>query len=761
MSVGKYGLILGFILLSVFIQAENINLLSESLPGLGAATTFCDYGDYGLFVGGYHHLAIIDYNDPSGMPVAVFDIPNNYYKSYDVLRYANHAYLFIQESMFILSLEDLLHPRLVAEIDLHARRRACLIQDNVLYIASFSGSLTSYSLNNPEYLINLDTLSIPDFNYESMFAGDGFIACQGDSLYIVDSSNPSDLRLAGSIAYTDSFPDNPNSQAAALGQYLVINSLNQLYVFDLADPYNPNQISSFVLPCDDLIYKTHVHDNVLWSIYLDGNFETNQIGLISIDLGNPSSPVVCQKQQLGEDWVVINASQLLRASGNRVALFYPTYLPQGIRTGLLNGSSCELSYIQIRYGSMNKMVATDDWIVGLNPLINILDYKPDNTLFSKRQIIPESYFCDVLQIKGDLLFYAYTYLYNEDQYSYAPTLDIYDLQSGTRLSSFPLPVEQGGEFPPTPKRIEFYNNYALLCNGLGGLICFDISNPANPVQVFRIWDPFYAAQDVAVRGTELWLGTYMNMYGGWLRHYDISNFASPVHDFDVFLDGRYPSELLLSGDYLYLKSSGLISCFHLGESEIISQQDFGLSGTDMENLLPFGKGLLVGGDIRMWVLSLESPISLMGVGTQQLQMVYPDYPEDPNYYPNAFYAVQGDRILVANGHYVKCFDASLAATMCYAELDLETPALQIFPNPSREKVYIGFNAEDYGEGKIELYNLRGQKVISRSLSSVKQGFNLQNLALTDDKGRRLGAGVYIVQIHTPGKKQVARLVVTN
>ncbi|GAB1365317.1 hypothetical protein MASR1M36_01880 [Candidatus Cloacimonadaceae bacterium] len=761
MSIRKWCYGLGLMLLILLpLKAENISLISESLLGLGAATAFCDYGDYGLFVGGNHHLAIIDFNEPSGMPIAKYDIPNNYDKSYEVLCYGNHAYLFVDESIFILSLQDILKPRLVKEIDLNSRRRACLIQDNVLYIATFSGSLTSYSLNNPEYLLNLDTLTIPEMDYESMFAGDGFIACQGDSLYILDTSNPSDLRFASSIAYSDSYPDCQNSQAATMGQYLVYNSLNELKVFSLSDPYAPIQISSSILPCDDLIYKTHIHDNVLWSLYLDGSWEANQIGIMSIDLNNPSSPAVSNKQQLMENWDQYNCSKLLRASDNRLAYFYPYYLLQGIKTAVLSGDSFEVSEVQIRYASIGKIVANDDWIVGLNPVINILEFDNDNKLHTVRQIKPESYYCDALQIKDNLLFYAYSHLYNENAYdSYDPTLDIYDLQSGSKLSSFPLPAVQGGEFPTEPYQVEIYNSYVLLCNGMGGLVCLDISDPANPQQVYWLWEPFNGVISVAVRGADLWLGVYVNMFGGYLSCYDISDFNNPVHDYDVNLGDTFPAKMLITGDYLYLKSSSVLKCYHLGSEGIAEQSDFYLWGTDMEYMLPFWKGLLFGGDRRMQVISLQDPLNPLRVGYQELEMVIPDNPDDPNYYPNASFTVQGSKILVGNGHYVQCFDASLAAVMCDAELDLETTAMQIFPNPSRETAYIGFNSAEYGEAKLELYNLRGQKLISHCLSSVKQGFNLQNLALVDDKGRRLGAGIYMLKVITPGRTQVAKLAV--
>jgi hypothetical protein len=83
-----------------------------------------------------------------------------------------------------------------------------------------------------------------------------------------------------------------------------------------------------------------------------------------------------------------------------------------------------------------------------------------------------------------------------------------------------------------------------------------------------------------------------------------------------------------------------------------------------------------------------------------------------------------------------------------------------FSHPSGKR-HIRIHSAEFGEAKLELYNLRGQKVISHCLSSVKQGFNIQSLALVDDKGRRLGAGIYIVKVITPGRTQVAKLAVLH
>lgn len=755
----KLTAVIVMLILANALCSQHINLVSESLPSLGKPVTFCQYQGYGLFVGGTHHLAILDFNDPFGMPIAVFDIPENNNKSYDLLCYGSHAYLFLGRSMFIISLQDILHPTIVREIDLASTRKGLIIQDSVLYLATSLGSLTSYDLSNPEFPTNMDTIEVGSDYLLYLSAGDGFMVCQGDSLYIVDISDPYNLQLSATLAHTDSHPDYRNSQVTAFGQYLICNSLNVLKVYDLGNPYSPSLISSTILDCNDLFGRTHIHDNVLWSFCYEGTEEEGETGLMAIDLSNPYSPAI-YRQSLQENWF-FSDREALRASGNRMVFLSNYYWIPGIQSAVLSGSSYAVSDIFLNFWSIGPIVANDDWIAGLNRTINILDYQNDTSLSPIKQIEAEFEYANVMQLKDDLLLCAYQYTDDENtDKTYAPALDIYNLQTGSKLSTFPFPgVPWLENYVLYSHAIVIYNDNALLCNDLGGLVCVDLSDPAKPSQRFRICENPYSVLSAAVHGNELWLGTYVDNMGAYLRCYDISDFDNPVFKYAISLSGIYPNKMLSIGDYLYILGGNLLKCLLMGPEGILEQSAFYVNVSDMKYLLPIGKGLLLGGDRRMYVLSVKDPLHPVQIGSQQLDMVAGMFPWDPPHYPTAWYAINKTNILVGNGTSLKCFDASLATVMCEANLDIDREALQIFPNPSRDKIYVGFNAAAAGSATLEIFNLRGQKVVSRHLNSVEEGLNLQSFSFVDGHGSRLGAGIYMLRVRCAGRTQVAKLVV--
>jgi hypothetical protein len=125
------------------------------------------------------------------------------------------------------------------------------------------------------------------------------------------------------LPYSDSSQEYQDSRIAAMGQYLICNSLNELRVYSLANPDAPILISSTILDCADLIYRTHLHDNVLWSLYRDPPIDSDEIGLMAIDLSNPNSPVTSLKHSMKTDWE--HPSLFMRASGDRMVFIHSEY----------------------------------------------------------------------------------------------------------------------------------------------------------------------------------------------------------------------------------------------------------------------------------------------------------------------------------------------------------------------------------------------------------------------------------------------------
>jgi hypothetical protein len=390
--------------------------------------------------------------------------------------------------------------------------------------------------------------------------------------------------------------------------------------------------------------------------------------------------------------------------------------------------------------------------VGLNQNIQVLDYNQDLSLYLQSQFEPEPQGMDAMQIMDDMLLSS-SIAYSDN----APRLTIYDLQSGSKAGSILMPCV-AYEQPRTTRDIQRYNNYALVCNGDGGFYCIDVSNPTQPEQKFAISQYSYTSSTASAG--ELWLANFWDWpgsFGSQISCYDITDISNPVLKCNI--ENSNASKLLKIGDYLYALRWNQLMCYHLEGDTVVEQSEYYLSAEEGADMLPLGKGLLIGSNTGLKVLSLKDPLHPVEAGDYPFEMVYPDNPWDYPYYPSAFFAVTNTNILVANGLSVRCFDASLAAFLCEDTPELSSGKLFAFPNPAREKISFCFDKGMEGTAVLELYNLRGQKLISKSYTSTAEGLVLNNLALRDGSGLKLAAGVYIVKVKNGSSQQICKIAV--
>ena len=87
--------------------------------------------------------------------------------------------------------------------------------------------------------------------------------------------------------------------------------------------------------------------------------------------------------------------------------------------------------------------------------------------------------------------------------------------------------------------------------------------------------------------------------------------------------------------------------------------------------------------------------------------------------------------------------------------------LLVFPNPAREKISVHFTRDTnmYDRVTLQVFNIRGQKVISKVYSRFTKSPFLKTIELKDDDGQRLAAGIYIVKCVNKSSTEVSKLVV--
>jgi flagellar hook assembly protein FlgD len=73
-----------------------------------------------------------------------------------------------------------------------------------------------------------------------------------------------------------------------------------------------------------------------------------------------------------------------------------------------------------------------------------------------------------------------------------------------------------------------------------------------------------------------------------------------------------------------------------------------------------------------------------------------------------------------------------------------------YPNPFNPSTTIEYSIQNPGNMELSIYNLRGQKV--KSLVNEYKGSGLHKVVWngTDDQGREVGSGIYLVRMQSSG-----------
>jgi hypothetical protein len=85
--------------------------------------------------------------------------------------------------------------------------------------------------------------------------------------------------------------------------------------------------------------------------------------------------------------------------------------------------------------------------------------------------------------------------------------------------------------------------------------------------------------------------------------------------------------------------------------------------------------------------------------------------------------------------------------------------LYCYPNPFNSSTVIVYDepCEKGGDVRIEIYNLRGERVRSLSVSTGKEGMSRTKWDATDDSGRKVSSGIYFVRARGAGGYATVKL----
>lgn len=725
------------------LEADNIPLISESMPALGEVGSFVKYGDYALFIGGEKHLQIMDFSSPQQPElISGLDVPGMNGSATFIDVYEHYAYLFFNGTVAIVSLSDIFAPQLLSTAELGIGLVSQSIHDNVLYISRNpwdSYNVYSYSLSDPLSPMLLDSLTVNIYP-RSISCGDGFLVCGDTKGIVLDTSNPANLQLLSEITYISSTYYGYGAIAVS-GTMLVVGCDYYVSVYDFSKtPYLQGTIS---LPYRVEGFTGYIHGNSFWCQCLD-YYGNDGAGVMGIDFSNPESPQVCYTEMFYANGIFrfYMDEELMSLRTNQNA--------QYIKFSVLDSSNTPDFAISYPMESIGSIVANDKWVVGVNSnrFIQIVGVPEDNTTVLPFYSFTPNNFSS-LKLHGDILLYT-TRAEPYQNGSATRYLVLFDLVTQTQKAILELGPSFWGN-----GEIIVAGDIAYICNKDEGLFVVDISNPEQPLLLCFLQE--YINYDCAVvGGGKLYVGS-----GYSIRCYDISLSPVPVfmYEMPLYLQNPFikPFKLLKKDNYLYAITFGrYLACIKLGNAEAEEINIYETRYSTNSSLMALGDGLMVGSCDGLAVFSLKDPMHPQEVAWRDVERV-----QEGDYIVFPSYAIKGDHVYVGRGKSLQVLSVRLATTLTGFGAPDAKQKLMIFPNPGKGNINVICNLPAAGVAELELYNLRGQKVCTKTYSTMKEGLNLLNMETKDDSGSFLGSGVYFLKMKQGSYKQVGKLLLSR
>jgi len=714
--------------------ADNIPIVSESMFALGNVESFARYGDYALFIGGEKQLQVLDFSDEEHPRlVSGCDVPGQSGSARSISINGQYAYLFFDDCVAIIFINNPLSPQFMARMEL-GYIISQSIHDDILYIAGndWSYCLKAYSLNNPIAPQLLDSLLVN--NYPSGIAcSDGLLVCGNSTVEIVNTSDPANLQISDELNFISGFEYIGSAAFAFNGSTLAVACG---YYFSLYD-FSQEPYLRATLPLGFQVNGNDgfIHNNRFWCRDNDGS------GIFGVDFSITDALEICYTEMFPGMWSFC--------------------MDEGLMTLRLNQNNHIMKYCFLGEDNLPDfdhfyplesicgIVSQGNWTVGINSehYLQILGFDNAENAYPLYNIGLTGY--DDLAIHNDALLYTI----GGEPYEYGlPTryLVVFDMQSKTQKAELALGCSDwGGE-------ITIAGDKAYICNGDYGLFVVDISDVEQPVLLSHLQENI-EYQCAVADSVKLWVGSDRT-----IRCYDISESITPVFCYEIPLYVQTPLirpyRMLMMDNYLYaISTNGYLARITPGYNEAEEINIYQTRYSIPTSLCKLGAGLLIGSCDGLSVMNVQDSENLKEVAYLDIERVV----VGNTGFIVTSYAVNGDRIYVGRGISLQVLDASLAKAFTYVYTPEAEQKLSIYPNPGKGNVKVICKLPASGTTELELYNMRGQKVHSKTFFSLSEGYNLLKMDTQDMNGLKLSSGMYFVRIKQGNHSQTGKLVIVK
>jgi hypothetical protein len=669
----------------------------------------------------------------------------------DVVIDGNTVYLGNGAYLQIMDCSDPANPQLLGRVALPMIVQGLALRGDKIYVADYDAGLRIVDVSNPAAPVEIGALEKIGSAYDVVIEGTfAYIAGYNKGLVIADISDPANPILTGNLQAGTA------SAVALSGNYVYVIFGSLFTVVDISDKTKPTEIAKIELP-------TFAEE-----IVIQGNcayVACNTAGLRIIDISNPASPVEVGACLQNKDVMSVTVENTTAyVAGFQTGLYRfdvstpssPVKLDSLINFRYIRGISvqndlacvarCGFGMSSVRYtpgiaANLLTTVKTGSYWMGLDVQdnwaylcggdnIRIIDCADVMNPNSVSYLDVGNYDSDKIAVDGH---YAYCaacgmgievidlstpenpvicgktdyFEWSQDVAVRGTYAYVADYSKGLRIVDITVPQApvEVGKFDTRGMAygVSVQEPYAFVADYDSGLCIVNVADVRNPVFVAQIATTSFT-MDAAARGHDLFIADGKN-----INVYDISDIANPRRLGGCSAYG-FARQIELSGDYAFVADAyGGAAVFDITDPSAPARIGFYTAGSDVHDIAVRG---------------------------------------------NLIYALDN-----TTGLYIIRFDApTKVGDRSAGVLPAECALSPNYPNPFNSRTVVEYRIDRPGEVRIEVVNLLGETVALLSQGHSQAGVHKVVWQGSDDAGRQVPSGVYLVRLSAGGSSTTGKVL---
>ncbi|NQT62025.1 MAG: CSLREA domain-containing protein, partial [Candidatus Marinimicrobia bacterium] len=401
---------------------------------------------------------------------------------------------------------------------------------------------------------------------DSCFA---FVTNGGDSLFVLDISNPMQPLQVGSLEIPGG-----SWYCAKNGDYLYLGQNDRVQIIDVSDPFNPQTSGVFQPGGDHYFGYSHVVDNIA--------YVPSYLCLYILDVNDPANPTLMGQLESEYDQISVYVKDSLAyvTESNRINIINISDPAEPSEVGVFEASRPQNIIIR------DTLAYVSNWYDGML-ILNLAD-----PIAPSLHCSVDTDWANNFSVSGDFLYLA------EWRYGFK-LIDISDPES----------IQISGSCSSGGSTWDLYQNgdYLYVTDRVECLNIYNISDPAEPVLAHML----DIANSREVHGS----GDFLYVIAeGNLHLINMSNPASPI--VTSWMDGSI-TEVFARGDFVYLGGGGTLKIVEVSDPAnptVVGQLD-GLDGFQQGMDVCGSFAYLASRDGGLHIINIADPTNPNLVGT--------------------------------------------------------------------------------------------------------------------------------------------------